>query len=620
MGRIVGIDLGTTNSVVAHLEGAVSQVISNSEGSKTTPSVVFYPEDGGPPVVGEMAKRQLITNPKRTIRSIKRFIGCRFGEAGEKLSQVSYNLEPGPLETDSVRVVLGEGERSLLPEEVSAEVLRKMRQTAEDFFGEEVAMAVVTVPAHFNDQQRQATKKAAELIGLDVLRIINEPTAAALAYGLLQGKSEKIAVFDFGGGTFDISILELDEDVFEVKATNGDTNLGGDNIDDILCEHVRNRIKEIHGIDVWENLQSVQRVREAAEKAKCELSSLTRTLIALPFIVSDETGPKHFQEELTRETFEELILPILDRLIPPCRQAMMDAKLTPSEVSTVLLVGGSTRIPAVQERVRKFFGREPSRSVNPDEAVALGAAIQGGVMKGALREVLLLDVTPLSLGIETQGGAFSVLVPRNSSVPTTAVRKYTTVRDNQETVDIQVCQGERKIAKENRSLGKLKLVGITKAPREVPEIEVKFHIDANGILAVSATDMTSGIKKEVVIESYAESVVKEDVEKVVTEAEAKTEEDFAFLAKMRIKTRVALWEEELRKIVDEHGTALNEEELKTIKETLFRFDVIATRGDMKELTEAETELKELLSRYGDLTHMHMKPPEEPTDMDSLTED
>jgi len=597
-GSIIGIDLGTTNSVVATLRGGKPEVIPNAEGNKTTPSVVLF-EQNIQVVVGELAKRQMVARPGETVRSIKRLMGRRFTEVRDQMSRFSFNLVSN--EQDQIRVRIHEVDHS--PEEVSAEILKKMRDSAEVFLDEEVTQAVVTVPAYFNDSQRQATKKAGEMAGLEVLRIINEPTAAALAYGLGKNATEHVAVFDFGGGTFDISILDLDQDVFEVRSTCGDTALGGDDIDRTLYEFVRNEIGEQTGLDVSNDLTAVQRVMEMAEKVKCELSTLETTTINLPFIVADATGPKHYSRTLTREEFNVLIAPFLDRLLIPCRQALSDAKLKAEEISTILLVGGSTRIPAVRKLAHDFFGREPSTSVNPDEAVALGAAIQAGVMTGSLQEVLLLDVTPLSLGIELEGEVFASLIPRNSSIPTSAKKRYTTTRDNQTAVWIHVLQGERRRARENRTLGHFRLTGIPPVPREIPEIEVTLAIDANGILNVSALDLTSGASQSMNIQSFLQTI-EGDPEKMVEEAERKAEEDRRFVRETRQKMRFHRAVEMYAAFVEHYQGRLDETDLALMKKAMMRLDVALTQNDLATAEQTDSELSEICNRYSELFFKH----------------
>jgi len=585
--KVIGIDLGTTNSVVAVMEGGDPVVIPNSEGGRTTPSVVAFTKDGER-LVGQVAKRQAVTNPKNTIFSIKRFMGRRMDEITAEAKRVPYTVKAGRNSMVEVEI---QG-KTYSPPEISAMILQKMKQTAEDYLGHKVERAVVTVPAYFNDSQRQATKDAGKIAGLEVLRIINEPTAAALAYGLDKKKEEKIAVFDLGGGTYDISVLELAEGVFEVKATNGDTHLGGDDLDDRVITWLVAEFKKDQGLDLSKDPMALQRLKEAAEKAKMELSTTTQTEINLPFITADQSGPKHLNLTLTRAKFEQLVDDLLQRIIPPMQQALKDAGVDPTDIDEVILVGGSTRIPKVQEIVKTFFGKEPHKGVNPDEVVAIGAAIQGGVLAGEVKDVLLLDVTPLSLGIETLGGVMTKLITRNTTIPTKKTETFSTADDNQTTVEIHVLQGEREMARDNRTIGRFQLTGIPPAPRGVPQVEVTFDIDANGILHVSAKDKATGKEQKIRIEASS-GLSESEIDKMVKDAESHASDDKERREQIEARNRLDATVYEVEKNMKEWADRLDatnkerlEKALETARQALRSGEGGAVKGALEELSQA----------------------------------
>jgi molecular chaperone DnaK len=584
MGKIIGIDLGTTNSVVAVMEAGQPTVIANQEGARTTPSVVAFTKTGER-LVGQVAKRQSITNPENTVFSIKRFMGRRSEEVTEEMKMVPYKVARG--ENGDARVEIM-GKKSS-PPEISAMILTKLKEAAESYLGEKVTQAVITVPAYFNDAQRQATKDAGKIAGLEVMRIINEPTAAALAYGLDKKKNETIAVYDFGGGTFDISVLEVGEGVVEVKSTNGDTHLGGDNIDQRVIDWIVSEFKKEQGIDLSRDQMALQRLKEAAEKAKMELSTLLEVEINLPFITADATGPKHLIMKLTRARFEQMVEDIIQRSTGPCKQAMADANVTPQQIDEVVLVGGQTRMPRIQTLVRELFGREPHKGVNPDEVVAVGAAVQGGVLGGEVKDVLLLDVTPLSLGIETLGGVFTKLIERNTTIPTRKSEVFSTAADSQTSVEIKVYQGERAMAHDNRLLGVFQLVGIPPAPRGIPQIEVTFDIDANGILNVTAKDRATNNEQKITITSSS-GLAKDEVDKMAKDAESHAADDRKQRDQIEARNRADAMVYNVEKTLKEHRSKISDAEAKDIEAAIEETKKAMADGDADKLNAATDKL------------------------------
>jgi molecular chaperone DnaK len=599
MSKIIGIDLGTTNSVVAVMEGGEPVVITNPEGGRLTPSVVAFTKTGER-LVGQVAKRQAVTNPENTVFSIKRFMGRKFDEVNEEMKMVPYQV---------VRASNGDARvnaqgKEYSPPEISAMILQKLKQAAEEYLGQSVSKAVITVPAYFNDAQRQATKDAGQIAGLEVMRIVNEPTAAALAYGLDKKKDETIAVYDFGGGTFDISILEVGEGVVEVKATNGDTHLGGDNLDQRIIDWIITEFKKAEGIDLGKDRMALQRLKESAEKAKMELSTVMETDINLPFITADASGPKHLQMKLSRAKFEQLVDDLLQRTVGPTKQALADAGLDPSKIDEVVLVGGSTRIPKVQTIVKELFNREPHKGVNPDEVVAIGAAVQAGVLAGEVKDLLLLDVTPLSLGIETMGGVMTTLIPRNTTIPTRKSEIFSTASDNQTSVEVHVLQGERSLARDNRTLGKFHLVGLPPAPRGVPQIEVTFDIDANGIANVSAKDLGTGKEQKITI-TASSGLAKDEVDRMMKEAEAHADEDKKRKEEIEVRNRAdqAVYgaERMLKDTADKLSAADKqaiEEAMEAVKKANEGTDSAAIQRALDQLTSVQHKAAESLYKQG----------------------
>lgn len=595
MAKIIGIDLGTTNSCVAIMEGNDPKVLVNEEGARTTPSVVAFAKDGEK-LVGQIAKRQAVTNPENTIFSAKRFIGRRFDEIKEEIKLVPYNVVQKGANDLGFKI----GSQLVSPEEIGAAVLAKLKKVAEDYVGSEITEAVITVPAYFNDAQRQATKDAGRIAGLDVKRIINEPTAAALAYGFDKNKDAKIAVYDFGGGTFDISILEVSESggetVVEVKSTNGDTHLGGDNFDTVILQWMVDEFKKDQGIDLTKDKMALQRLKEAAEKAKVELSSAQETEINLPFVTADASGPKHLQMKLTRSKFDQMTEPLVARTLEPCKKALADSGYSLSEIDEVILVGGSTRIPSIQKAVKDFFGKEPNRSVNPDEVVAIGAAIQGGVLTGSVKQILLLDVTPLSLGIETLGGVMTKLIERNTAIPTKKAQTFSTAADNQNSVDVHVVQGEREMARDNKTLGRFEMVGIPSAARGTPQIEVSFDIDANGILSVTAKDLGTGKEQQIKITAKS-GLTEAEINRMVKDAEEHADEDKNRRERAQIANDLDSLVYSMEKLLRDNGSQIDAGDKAKADEL-----VAHSRKLLENLDTTPSELKETFEKLQAISH------------------
>jgi molecular chaperone DnaK len=605
MPKVIGIDLGTTNSVVAVVEGGNPTVIANQEGSRLTPSVVGFTKDGDT-LVGQVAKRQGITNPENTVFSIKRFMGRRHDEVLQEIKLVPYKVVKAS--NNDARVEIRGKQYS--PPEISAMILRKLKEAAEAYLGEKVTQAVVTVPAYFNDAQRQATKDAGKIAGLDVLRIINEPTAAALAYGLDKKKDETIAVYDLGGGTFDVSILEIGEGVFEVKATNGDTHLGGDDFDQRVMDWIAEEFRKENGIDLRKDRMALQRLKEAAEKAKMELSSTVQTEINLPFITADASGPKHLVLTLTRAKLESLVADLIERTLGPCRQAMQDAGVSPKDIHEVILVGGQTRMPKVQEAVKQLFGKEPHKGVNPDEVVAVGAAVQGAVLTGEVKDLLLLDVTPLSLGIETLGGVMTPLIPRNTTIPTKKSETFTTAADSQTSVEVHVLQGERPMARDNRTLGRFHLVGVPPAPRGVPQIEVTFDIDANGILNVSALDKATNKQQNITI-TASSGLTKDEIDRMVKEAESNAADDTKKKQEIEVRNQTDSLVYSTERTLNEHGAKLAEADKKAVEDALAEAKAALGTEDVDRMTRAQQQLAQAAQKLGEVMYRESQGPAQP---------